>query len=92
MNGLNDSVSWTLADQHFGDGGPIYTENIYERATEASLDDLDDDPRPGRRGPHCSAASKPRQLPSLGKTLATTVLRQAGAVSGGRYGLLRHDV
>ena len=44
MNGLNDSVSWTLADQHFGDGGPIYTENIYERATEASLDDLDDDP------------------------------------------------
>jgi hypothetical protein len=44
MNGLGDSVSWTLTDQHFGDRGPIYTENIYERATEASLDDLDDDP------------------------------------------------
>lgn len=44
MNGLGDSVSWTLTDQHYGDRGPIYTENIYERATEASLDDLDDDP------------------------------------------------
>lgn len=44
MNGLRDSVSWTIADQSFGDRGPIYTENIYERATEASLSDLDEDP------------------------------------------------
>lgn len=44
MNGLRDSVSWTIADQHFGDRGPMYTENAYERATEASLDDLDDHP------------------------------------------------
>jgi hypothetical protein len=44
MNGLRDSVSWTLTDRNFGDRGPIYTENIYERATEASLDDLDEYP------------------------------------------------
>ncbi|MEE3755432.1 AlbA family DNA-binding domain-containing protein [Mycobacterium intracellulare] len=44
MNGLRDAVSWTLTDQHFGDRGPTYTENIYERVTEASLEDLDNDP------------------------------------------------
>lgn len=44
MNGLRDAVSWTLTDQRFGDRGPTYTENSYERVTEASLEDLDDDP------------------------------------------------
>jgi hypothetical protein len=44
MNGLRDSVSWTLAVQDFGERGPTYSENVYERATEASLDDLDDNP------------------------------------------------
>ena len=58
---LRDSISWTLADQHFGDRGPIYTENIYERATDTSLDDLDDDPGQVAAALTDSAASKPRQ-------------------------------
>lgn len=44
MNGLRDSVSWTLTDRTFGDGGPIYTEDTYERTAEASLGDLDENP------------------------------------------------
>jgi hypothetical protein len=44
MNGLRDSVSWILTDRTFGDRGPIYTEDIYERAAEASLSDLDKNP------------------------------------------------
>lgn len=44
MNGLRDSTSWIIADRNFGDRGPVYTEDIYERATEASLDDLDESP------------------------------------------------
>lgn len=44
MNGLRDSTSWMIADRNFGDRGPVYTEDIYERATEASLSDLDENP------------------------------------------------
>lgn len=44
MNGLRDSVSWILTDRTFGDRGPVYTEDIYERAAEASLSDLDENP------------------------------------------------
>ncbi|BBY62095.1 AlbA family DNA-binding domain-containing protein [Mycolicibacterium helvum] len=44
INGLRDSMSWMIADRSFGDRGPIYTEDVYERATEASLNDLDEDP------------------------------------------------
>ncbi|MEZ0350151.1 helix-turn-helix domain-containing protein [Mycobacterium sp. pR1184] len=44
MNGLRGSTSWIIADRNFGDKGPIYTEDIYERATEASLTDLDENP------------------------------------------------
>ncbi|WP_094361240.1 AlbA family DNA-binding domain-containing protein [Mycobacterium marinum] len=44
MNGLRDSTSWIIADKGFGDKGPIYTEDLYERATEASLSDLDENP------------------------------------------------
>jgi hypothetical protein len=44
MNGLRDSRSGIIADRSFGDTGPIYTEDIYERATEASLNDLDESP------------------------------------------------
>ncbi|MBZ4508434.1 ATP-binding protein [Mycobacterium avium subsp. hominissuis] len=44
LNGLRDSVSWTITDRTFGDRGPVYTEDIYERAAEASLSDLDEDP------------------------------------------------
>lgn len=44
MNGLRDSVSWTITDQSFGDRGPVYTEDSYERTAEASLSDLDENP------------------------------------------------
>lgn len=44
MNGLRDAESLTLAESRFGDRGTVYTEHIYERATEASLFDLDDNP------------------------------------------------
>lgn len=44
LNGLRDSVSWTITDRTFGDRGPVYTEDIYERAAEASLSDLDENP------------------------------------------------
>jgi hypothetical protein len=45
LNGLRNAVSWTITDQTFGDRGPIYTdEDIYERAAEASLGDLDEKP------------------------------------------------
>jgi hypothetical protein len=44
MNGLRGSTSWRIADRSFGDRGPVYTEDVYERATEASLADLDDNP------------------------------------------------
>lgn len=37
-------MSWTITDRTLGDRGPIYTEDIYERAAEASLSDLDEDP------------------------------------------------
>lgn len=44
INGLRDTMSWTIADRSFGDRGPVYTEAVYERATEASLSDLDQNP------------------------------------------------
>lgn len=44
MNGLRGSVSWTLTDRTFGDRGPIYTEDTYEREVEVSLSDLDKNP------------------------------------------------
>lgn len=44
LNGLRDSVSWIITDRTYGDRGPIYTEDVYERATEASLSDLDENP------------------------------------------------
>lgn len=44
LNGLRDSVSWIITDRTYGDRGPVYTEDVYERATEASLSDLDENP------------------------------------------------
>lgn len=44
LNGLRNSVSWTITDRTFDDRGPVYTEDIYERAAEASLSDLDENP------------------------------------------------
>lgn len=44
MNGLRDAESLTLAESRFGDRGTVYTEHIYERTTEASLFDLNDNP------------------------------------------------
>lgn len=42
VNGLRGSVSWILTDRSFGDRGPVYAEDIYERAAETSLSDLDE--------------------------------------------------
>ncbi|CDO06898.1 ATP-binding protein [Mycolicibacterium cosmeticum] len=44
LNGLRDSVSWLITDRTYGDRGPVYTKDVYERATEASLSDLDENP------------------------------------------------
>ncbi|CPT78441.1 Divergent AAA domain [Mycobacteroides abscessus] len=44
MNGLRGSSSLTLVDRRFGDRGPTYTEDVYERAAEASLMDLQENP------------------------------------------------
>lgn len=44
LNGLRDSVSWLITDRTYGDSGPVYTKDSYERAAEASLSDLDENP------------------------------------------------
>lgn len=45
INGLRDAKSLTIVERSFaGRGGPIYTDDVYERATEASLIDLDENP------------------------------------------------
>lgn len=44
MNGLGDSCSLTLVQRDLGDRGPTYSEEVYERATEASLIDLQERP------------------------------------------------
>ena len=44
INGLDGSSSLAVQDRRFGDRGTVYTEDIYERATEASLIDIDENP------------------------------------------------
>lgn len=44
MNGLRDAESLALAEERFGDQGTRYTADLYERVTEASLADLDNNP------------------------------------------------
>lgn len=44
INGLHGSSSLVLQERRFGDRGTVYTEDIYERATEASLIDINENP------------------------------------------------
>ncbi|MFL0243239.1 helix-turn-helix domain-containing protein [Mycobacterium sp. SMC-18] len=45
MNGLRGAQSLTLAEERFGERGTVYTADLYERVTEASLEDLGDNPQ-----------------------------------------------
>lgn len=45
MNGLRGAESLTLAEERFGDRGTVYTADLYEQATEASLEELETNPQ-----------------------------------------------